>query len=110
MLYEHRKHDGSLPIIGVNTFRKPEGDDGGTPQHIELARASESEKESQLARVRAYREAHSVEAEAALGRLREAAMSGDNVFAVLMDAARVCTLQQVTDAFFEVGGQYRRNV
>ena len=61
-------------------------------------------------RVRAYREAHSVEAEEALGRLREAAMSGDNVFAVLMDAARVCTLQQVTDAFFEVGGQYRRNV
>lgn len=75
-----------------------------------LARASESEKESRLARVRAYREAHSVEAEEALGRLRAAAMSGDNVFAVLMDAARVCTLQQVTDAFFEVGGQYRRNV
>jgi methylmalonyl-CoA mutase len=109
MVYEHRKHDGSLPIIGVNTFRKPDAE-GGTPQHVELARASESEKESQLARVRAYREAHSVEAEEALSRLREAAMSGDNVFAVLMDAARVCTLQQVTDAFFEVGGQYRRNV
>lgn len=109
MLYEHRKHDGSLPIIGVNTFRKPDAE-GGTPQHVELARASESEKESQLARVRAYRETHSSEAEEALGRLREAAMNGDNVFAVLMDAARVCTLQQVTDAFFEVGGQYRRNV
>ncbi|PRY57536.1 methylmalonyl-CoA mutase [Knoellia remsis] len=110
LLYEHRKHDGSLPIIGVNTFRKPSGDDGGTPQHIELARASEAEKESQLTRVRAYREEHREEAEAALQRLREAAMNGDNVFAVLMDAARVCTLQQVTDAFFEVGGQYRRNV
>ncbi|KGN42993.1 fused isobutyryl-CoA mutase/GTPase IcmF [Knoellia aerolata] len=109
MVYEHRKHDGSLPIIGVNTFRKPDAE-GGTPQHVELARASESEKESQLARVRAYRETHREEAEVALERLREAAMSGDNVFAVLMDAARVCTLQQVTDAFFEVGGQYRRNV
>jgi methylmalonyl-CoA mutase len=109
MLYEHRKHDGSLPIIGVNTFRKPDAE-GGTPQHVELARASESEKKSQLERVNAYREAHRDEAQAALGRLREAAMNGDNVFAVLMDAARVCTLQQVTDAFFEVGGQYRRNV
>ncbi len=109
MLYEHRKHDGSLPIIGVNTFRKPEAE-GGTPQHIELARASESEKESQLERVNAYREAHREESEVALQRLREASMNGDNVFAVLMDAARVCTLQQVTDAFFEVGGQYRRNV
>ncbi|MFC7489837.1 MULTISPECIES: fused isobutyryl-CoA mutase/GTPase IcmF [unclassified Knoellia] len=109
MVYEHRKHDGSLPIIGVNTFRKPDAE-GGTPQHVELARASESEKESQLERVNAYREAHREEAEEALGRLRRAAMSGDNVFAVLMDAARVCTLQQVTDAFFEVGGQYRRNV
>ena len=109
MLYEHRKHDGSLPIIGVNTFRKPDAE-GGTPQHIELARASETEKESQLERVNAYRDAHRDEAEVALQSLREAAMNGDNVFAVLMDAARVCTLQQVTDAFFEVGGQYRRNV
>ena len=110
MLYEHRKHDGSLPIIGVNTFQNPAAGTHAGQKHVELARASESEKESQLARVRAYREAHSVEAEDALGRLREAAMNGDNVFAVLMDAARVCTLQQVTDAFFEVGGQYRRNV
>lgn len=109
MLYEHRKHDGSLPIIGVNTFRKPDAE-GGTPQHIELARASEDEKKSQLERVNAYREAHREESEVALQRLREASMNGDNVFAVLMDAARVCTLQQVTDAFFEVGGQYRRNV
>ena len=109
MLYEHRKHDGSLPIIGVNTFRNPAADDG-TPQHVELARASESEKESQLSRVRAYRDGHRVEAEEALARLKEAAVNGDNVFAVLMDAARVCSLQQVTDAFFEVGGQYRRNV
>jgi methylmalonyl-CoA mutase len=109
MLYEHRKHDGSLPIIGVNTFRSPDLEDG-TPDHVELARATESEKSSQLARVRDFQAAHASEAQAALSRLKEAAIAGDNVFAVLMDAARVCTLGQVTEAFFEVGGQYRRNV
>ena len=109
MLYEHRKHDGSLPIIGVNTFLKPDSHDAA-PVEIELARATEAEKESQLARVRAFQEAHRTEAAEALARLKEAAMAGDNVFAVLMDAARVCSLQQVTEAFFEVGGQYRRNV
>ncbi|MFS0886995.1 fused isobutyryl-CoA mutase/GTPase IcmF [Aeromicrobium sp. 179-A 4D2 NHS] len=108
MLYEHRKHDGSLPIIGVNTFKNPHGDD--VPQKLELARATEEEKQSQLRRVRSFKEAHRDEAEAALARLKEAATSHENVFAVLMDAARVCTLQQVTEAFFEVGGQYRRNV
>ncbi len=109
MLYEQRKHDGSLPIIGVNTFRKRDAGDG-TPDHIELARATETEKESQLRRVRDFQAAHRSEADAALARLKQAAVSGENVFAVLMDAARVCSLQQVTEAFFEVGGQYRRNV
>ncbi|MBZ5740479.1 fused isobutyryl-CoA mutase/GTPase IcmF [Nocardioides mangrovi] len=109
MLYEHRKHDGSLPIIGVNTFRKPGGDDG-TPDHVELARATSSEKESQLRRVHDFQDAHRDEATAAIARLKEAATSGENVFAVLMDAARVCSLGQVTEAFFEVGGAYRRNV
>ena len=109
MLYEHRKHDGSLPIIGVNTFLKEKAPDA-TPQTIELARATEEEKESQLNRVQEYRTEHRSEAEAALAKLKDAAMAGDNVFAVLMDAARVCSLQQVTEAFFEVGGQYRRNV
>ena len=111
MLYERRKHDGSLPIIGVNTFRRPEDageEEGGKP--LELARATEEEKRSQLERVRAFRERHREEAEIALAELKEAARSGGNVFTVLMDAARVCTLQQITDAFFEVGGQYRRNV
>ena len=108
MLYEQRKHDGSLPIVGVNTFRKP--DAGEEPREVVLARASEAEKESQLARVTRFREEHRDEAEAALARLKAAATSGENVFAVLMDAARVCSLQQVTEAFFEVGGQYRRNV
>ena len=108
MLYEHRKHDGSLPIIGVNTFVRPDSD--VSPPEIELARATETEKESQLARVRAFQAAHTSDAEQAIARLKDAAIRGDNVFAVLMDAARVCSLQQVTEAFFEVGGQYRRNV
>ncbi|MET0927956.1 MAG: fused isobutyryl-CoA mutase/GTPase IcmF [Aeromicrobium sp.] len=109
MLYEHMKHDGSLPIIGVNTFRKPHVE-GEEPPTVELARATESEKESQLARVRGWQESHTSEAAAAIERLRLAAINDENVFAVLMDAARVCSLQQVTEAFFEVGGQYRRNV
>ena len=109
MLYEHRKHDGSLPIIGVNTFRRAGGDDG-TPDHVELARATDSEKESQLHRVHAFQKEHEQEATAAIARLKEVAVSDGNVFAALMDAARVCTLGQVTEAFFEVGGAYRRNV
>jgi methylmalonyl-CoA mutase len=108
MLYEHRKHDGSLPIIGVNTFRNPH--EGEVPVKVELARGTEEEKQSQLSRVRAYQAEHQVEATAALEELKQAAINGENVFDVLMRAARVCSLQQVTDAFFEVGGQYRRNV
>ncbi len=109
MLYEHRKHDGSLPIVGVNTFRKPDAD-SATPDHVELARATEEEKESQLRRVGDFQRSHDTDGAEALARLKEAAMAGENVFAVLMQAARVCSLGQITDAFFEVGGQYRRNV
>lgn len=108
MLYEHRKHDGSLPIIGVNTFRNPHADE--EPKTIELARGTEEEKQSQLARVRAFQQTHADEAKVALEELRQVAIEGGNVFDVLMRAARVCSLQQVTEAFFEVGGQYRRNV
>jgi isobutyryl-CoA mutase len=107
MLYEHRKHDGSLPIIGVNTFRNPAGAQSTVAA---LARGTEEEKKSQLTRVRDFQERHREEAHAALANLKDTARSGGNVFAALMDAARVCSLQQVTEAFFEVGGQYRRNV
>jgi methylmalonyl-CoA mutase len=108
MLYEHRKHDGSLPIIGVNTFRAPESDEPA--RELELARGTETEKQSQLTRLAHFQTENQLEAAAALQRLTAAAATDDNVFAVLMDAARVCSLQQITDAFFEVGGQYRRNV
>jgi methylmalonyl-CoA mutase len=108
MLYEQRKHDGSLPIIGVNTFRNPHGDVAHGP--LALARGTEEEKQSQLRRLRDFQDRHRDEARQQLARLREAATSGENVFAVLMDAAQVCSLGQITDAFFEVGGQYRRNI
>ncbi len=107
MLYEHKKHDGSLPIIGVNTFLNPNPAEMG---ELELARASEEEKESQVARVRAFQATHQSESEAALALLKSTAASGGNTFAALMDAVRVCSLGQITSAFFEVGGQYRRNV
>ncbi|MFS8198469.1 fused isobutyryl-CoA mutase/GTPase IcmF [Streptomyces sp. CWNU-52B] len=108
MLYEQRKHDGTLPIIGVNTFRRPDG--GHEPVAVELARATSTEKESQLGRVRAFQTEHAEEAQRAIDRLKEAAVEGANVFEALMDAARVCSLRQITESFFEVGGQYRRNV
>jgi isobutyryl-CoA mutase len=109
MLYERRKHDGTLPVIGVNTFRNPHRD-GGMTRPVELARATEEEKGSQLQRVRDFQQRHAAGARSALAALKEAVRSGENVFAVLMDAARVCSLQQITSAFFEVGGQYRRNI
>lgn len=108
MLYERCKHDGSPPIIGVNTFTNPDQDSRATP--AVLARGTAAERQSQLDRVRDFQRRHAQEAHAALAALRETARVGGNVFAVLMDAARVCSLQQITEAFFEVGGQYRRNV
>ncbi|HLT11734.1 MAG TPA: fused isobutyryl-CoA mutase/GTPase IcmF, partial [Micromonosporaceae bacterium] len=108
MLYEQRKHDGSLPIIGVNTFV---GEDSDAPvQDLELARATEAEKQSQLRRLADFHARHAHEAPAALERLKSAATSGGNIFEALMDAVRYCSLGQISEAFFEVGGQYRRNV
>ena len=108
MSYEQRKHDGSLPIVGVNTFLDP--DPTPVPRRLELARATEHEKQSQLDRLAAFHAAHRDEADAALTRLKQVATSGGNVFAELMETVRVCSLGQITQAFFEVGGQYRRNV
>jgi methylmalonyl-CoA mutase len=118
MLYEQRKHDGTLPIVGVNTFLAPErgdvldgaapGSEGGRP--LELARSTDDEKQRCLANRRDFQARHAAERPAALDRLRGAALSGENLFDVLMDAVRVCTLGEITDALFEVGGRYRRNV
>ncbi|TSE34045.1 methylmalonyl-CoA mutase family protein [Tepidimonas taiwanensis] len=108
MHYEMLKHTGELPIIGVNTFRNPHGDP--IPESLELARSTEEEKQSQLARLRDFHARHAHEAPAMLQRLKDAVIDNRNVFEVLMDAVRCCSLGQITQALFEVGGQYRRNV
>jgi isobutyryl-CoA mutase len=108
MLYEHRKHDGSYPIVGVNTFLGAHPHEAPPP--IALARSTDDEKQSQLARLRAFQTRHRDAAPAMLERLRQAVIDDQNVFVVLMDAVRVCSLGQITHALFEVGGQYRRNM
>jgi methylmalonyl-CoA mutase len=108
MHYEMLKHTGEYPIIGVNTFRNPNAE--AAPDQIELARSTEDEKQSQLKRLAAFHSAHADEAAAMLERLRQAVIDNHNVFDVLMDAVRVCSLGQITDALFEVGGQYRRSM
>jgi methylmalonyl-CoA mutase len=108
MHYEMLKHTGELPIIGVNTFRNPHGD--AVPEKLELARSTEEEKQSQLTRLQDFHARHAGEAPGMLQRLRQAVIDNRNVFEVLMDAVRVCSLGQITQALFEVGGQYRRNM
>ena len=108
MHYEMQKHTGELPIIGVNTFRNPHGD--ATLQVVELARSTEQEKQSQLERLAEFQARHAKESPAMLARLQQAAIENRNVFEVLMDAVRVCSLGQITSALFEVGGQYRRSM
>lgn len=108
MLYEHRKHDGSLPIIGVNTFISPT--ENTEDQTIELARSTTEEKESQIARLEDFKGRNASEADVALKKIKSVAMRNGNVFAELVDAVQYCTLGQITDALFEVGGEYRRNM
>ncbi|MEQ1440138.1 fused isobutyryl-CoA mutase/GTPase IcmF [Fontimonas sp. SYSU GA230001] len=106
--YEHKKHDGSLPIIGVNTFRNPHGD--AIPEQIELARSTDDEKQSQLRRLAEFQQRNAAQAPATLERLRRTVMENGNTFDVLMDAVRCCSLGQITHTLYEVGGKYRRNM
>ncbi len=108
MHYEMLKHTGELPIVGVNTFRNPHGDP--VTRHLELARSTEEEKQSQLRRLADFHARHAEHAPAELERLRQAVIDNRNVFEVLMEAVRCCSLGQITAALFEVGGQYRRNM
>lgn len=107
LYYEHKKHDGSLPIIGVNTFLNPKGNEEMT---IELARSTEAEKQSQITRLKEFHQRHGDTAEAALERIRTAAINNQNIFVELMHAVRSCSLGQISNALYEVGGQYRRNM
>jgi methylmalonyl-CoA mutase len=110
MYYEMLKHTGRLPIIGVNTFRDPDAGAELLNESIELARATEEEKQSQLNRLAQFKKRHASEAPAALQRLQNVALSGDNIFAELMNTVRVCSLGQITQALYDVGGKYRRNM
>jgi methylmalonyl-CoA mutase len=108
MHYEMLKHSGEYPIVGVNTFRNPHGD--AASGHVELQRSTEEEKRGQLQRLADFHARHAAAAPAVLQRLKDTVIANGNVFEVLIDAVRVCSLGQITDALFEVGGQYRRSM
>lgn len=107
LYYEHKKHDGSYPIIGVNTFLNPKG---MAQQEIELARSSEDEKQSQLQRLADFQARNADEAPKWLAKLKQTVIENGNVFAVLVDAVKYCSLGQITTALYDVGGQYRRSM
>ena len=111
MHYETLKHTGDMPIVGVNTFIDPQTlKEGYEPPKIELARASQEEKQSQLTNLVAYQKNKSSNTEKEIEKLKASALSGKNIFAALMSAARYCSLYQMSQALYEVGGQYRRNL
>ena len=107
MHYEMLKHTGEYPIIGVNTFRNP---NPPVDQEIELRRSTEEEKQGQITRLRDFQDRHADAQADMVKRLQHAATNDENMFAVLMDAVKVCSLGQITDALFDAGGQYRRNM
>ncbi len=108
LLYESLKHSGELPIVGVNTFLNPHPPEGVI--EVALTRADEQEKEAQIAGVEAFQRRNADRAPLALARLKKVAWEGGNLFAELMETVKCCTLGQITQALFEVGGQYRRNM
>jgi len=107
MYYEHKKHDGSLPIVGVNTFLNPAPSEEFT---VELARSTDEEKQNQITRLRDFQDSNKDNAEKAIQRLRAAAINNENMFAELVNAVRYCSLGQITETFFDIGGQYRRSM
>ena len=108
LFYERQKHDGSYPIIGVNTFLNPHSE--AASANIELARSTDAEKQSQLKRLQQFHERNAVQAEALLERLRRTVIDNGNTFEVLMEAVRHCSLGQITHTLYDVGGRYRRNM
>ena len=111
LYYEQRKHDGSLPIIGINTFVDPKTAAADwEPASVELRRATPAEKNAQIDSVKRFQAKHAGESAQALADLQQAALSGGNLFEQLMKAVRVATLGQITHALYQVGGEYRRNL
>ncbi|MEX1313093.1 MAG: methylmalonyl-CoA mutase family protein, partial [Desulfotignum sp.] len=110
MYYEHLKHSGKLPLIGINTFEDPDANYADMANHLELSRSTEKQKNAQLERLDAFKATHRDDQEAALKRLQEKALTGGNMFAELMETVKVCSLGTITGALYEVGGKYRRNM
>ena len=110
MHYEMLKHTGELPIIGVNTYLNPNPPSADDIDNMEIARATSEEKDTQIKNLRAFQERNASESDAALKRLKEVAVTGGNIFEQLMDTVKVASLGQITNALYEVGGQYRRNM
>ncbi len=110
MYYERLKHSGEYPIIGVNTFRNPDIDFDKQAATIELARSTDEEKDEQIARLADFHNRHKDDCPAALERLKNVALSGDNIFEELLETVKHCSLGQITNALYSVGGQYRRNM
>jgi methylmalonyl-CoA mutase len=109
MYYEHKKHTGALPIVGVNTFLAPhKGEEEG--RTIELMRSSEDEKQQQLRNLALFHTRNATDSKQALSQLQQVAIANQNIFAELMETVKCCSLGQITEALFEVGGRYRRNM
>jgi methylmalonyl-CoA mutase len=109
LYYEHLKHDGSLPLIGVNTYLPKDGA-GEQTANLELMRSTEGEKQAQIAAVRAFEARGADRAPAALARLQDVARARENLFEALIDAVKVASLGQISAALYGVGGEYRRNM
>ena len=111
LYYEHLKHSGDLPLVGINTFEDPAtlGEDW-EPAPIELRRSTHDEKDAQVESVRRFQQTHAEASGPALERLKQVALDGGNLFAELMSTVRVATLGQISQALYEVGGRYRRNI
>jgi methylmalonyl-CoA mutase len=109
LYYESKKHDGSFPLVGVNTFLPKKGQEDEV-HNLELIRSSEAEKQDQISHVTAFQEAHSAERRDAIQRLQEVARARGNVFEELMNTVKSNSLGQISAALYEVGGEYRRNM
>ncbi len=110
MEYEMRKHNGSLPIVGVNTYRNPNEQGDTNVNDMQLARASWEEKNYQIEQLKAFQEKHADNVKPALERLKKAANNGENIFAELMNTVQFASLGEITQALYKCGGQYRRNM
>jgi methylmalonyl-CoA mutase len=110
LYYERLKHSGEYPIIGVNTFRNPNTNFDEVNAKLELARATDEVKQDQLRRLADFQQRHAGQSADELKKLKQVALSGGNIFNQLMETVRCCSLGQITNALYEAGGQYRRNM